>query len=383
MKLKQKWVKNLSAQRGISLVELMVSVVIGLVVIAGALQVVFSSKREFLDQNELQFIQTNSRYALELLRNDLLMAGYMGCATGSAIDVANTLNNDANGFASLNGLMGYDGDAVAGVAAYPAAYSGDALNGTDTLLVRYANPRESLEVQSHNPYIAQLTMWDEPDFAAGSTMVITESNCRAVSLFQVSAVNGNRIDHKVDASADTHNCTNVLRGDINCGMTNCTVDSPDSCGTYSNLSQGFNAGSQVMPLVSHAYYVGPSTVMPGLNALKREVLNSNGEPTTAPEEIALGVDDFEVSYGVDSDFDGSVDQYLDAEAVALLDIDGDGLADPEEVWEQVRSVKLSLVLRSQSPVFGADQTKTLAGTDYTDRFFRSQVNSTIMIRNRG
>ena len=357
---------RLLSQKGLSIVELLISMVIGLAVIAGSVQVVMNSKREFIDQNEIQFIQTNARYAIEVMKKDLLMAGYLGCAVGDEIDVANTLNNDAGGFASLSGLVGYEGDGANALDVYPDAYKDEAIAETDTVLIRYANPNEKMEVQSHNPYIAQLTMWDTPTYGSGSTMVIAESNCRAVGIFQVSAVSGSTISHGMGSSGGTYNCTNVLRGDINCSMSSC---GENSCGGYTNISRGYTAGSQIMPFVSHAYYVGPSSVVPGMNALKREVFNSSGIPATAPEEIALGVDDFEIVYGVDSNENGNIDSYVSANSVSD--------------WNRVVNVKLTLVLRSRSPVHLEDHSNTLSGVTYTDRFLRSMVNSTIKIRNRG
>ena len=49
-------------------------------VIAGSIQVVVSSKRSFIDQDEVTFIQTNARYALDMMGKDVRMAGYLGCA---------------------------------------------------------------------------------------------------------------------------------------------------------------------------------------------------------------------------------------------------------------------------------------------------------------
>lgn len=127
-----------------------------------------------------------------------------------------------------------------------------------------------------------------------------------------------------------------------------------------------------MEFVAHAYYIGESTVMPGMPALRRQVFNANGAASTTSEEIALGVEDMEILYGVDSNNDGNVEQMRKASEITS-----------ETEWGKVISVQISLVFRSQMPVLSVAEEKTLAGTDYNDRYMRQVINSTIRIRNRG
>ena len=46
---------------GFSLVELMVAILIGLIILAGVIQVVTTSKSTFFGQEEMSFIQENAR----------------------------------------------------------------------------------------------------------------------------------------------------------------------------------------------------------------------------------------------------------------------------------------------------------------------------------
>ena len=67
-------------------------------------------------------------------------------------------------------------------------------------------------------------------------------------------------------------------------------------------------------LIARAYYVGPSSTGTcngaAVPALFRETLDANGQPVA--EEVAYGVENFQVRYGVDTNNDGSVEQYVDA-----------------------------------------------------------------------
>ncbi len=94
----------------------------------------------------------------------------------------------------------------------------------------------------------------------------------------------------------------------------------------------------------------------------------------ATEEIAYGVDDFQVQYGVDTDNDNSVDSYLDAAAA------GDAM------WGQVIAARIWLLVRAECPETGFtnESTYTMAGANYTpnDGYRRQLYTSTIRLRNR-
>ena len=64
--------------RGFSLVELMVALVITLILLAGIGQIFLSSKKSFTIQDSLARIQENGRYALETVVADLRRTGYWG-----------------------------------------------------------------------------------------------------------------------------------------------------------------------------------------------------------------------------------------------------------------------------------------------------------------
>jgi type IV pilus assembly protein PilW len=63
-------------QRGFSLVELMIAMVIGLVLMMGVVDVMVSSKETFQTNEDISRIQENGRYALAVLVRDVRMAGY-------------------------------------------------------------------------------------------------------------------------------------------------------------------------------------------------------------------------------------------------------------------------------------------------------------------
>lgn len=375
MLIRSRSYKNLDTQpqSGFSVVELLVSLVISMAVVAGAIQIVASSKRSFMDQDEVTFIQNNARYAIDLLSRDIRMAGYMGCSGQGSSQVANSIDDDAGGFVSLHGLQGFAGTAMD---TFPVAYRDNAKAGVDSIMVRRANGDGELDVNSHNPASATIHLWGGHNYERGSTLVISDANCRNVGIFQVSGPNSVPANHIVhNTGSVTNNCTKIIKGDFVCTPSCRAV----SCEGYGVATGGYGAGSKVMSFIAHAYYVGESSVIPGMPALKRQAFIANGPAGTRSEEIALGVEDMQLFYGVDTVGDGSVDQFRTA---AQMDLNGDGTISHEE-WDRVLSVKISLVFRSQNQVLPIAQEKTLAGKDYNDRYLRQVVNSTVRIRNRG
>ena len=69
---------NLSPERGFSLVEMMISIVIGLMIIAALVGVLLTSSGSSKTNERTAELQSNGRYALDHLKRELRHAGYRG-----------------------------------------------------------------------------------------------------------------------------------------------------------------------------------------------------------------------------------------------------------------------------------------------------------------
>jgi len=134
-------------------------------------------------------------------------------------------------------------------------------------------------------------------------------------------------------------------------------------------------GANLLSLDSAAFYVGSSSTAPGLPALFRErlALNSTTQALyTVAEEIVPGVEYLQFQYGLDSNADGLVDRYSDAHHITQ--------------WQEVRSIKVSVRMRSISPVYG--QARPIAplpgraASAGADRFMHELFSTTAKIRNQ-
>jgi type IV pilus assembly protein PilW len=132
-------VSSLRRTKGLSLIELMIAMTIGFIVLA-AVTFIFantSSTRNELERTSRQI--ENGRYAIELLTDDIRLAGFYGelnvgtlPTAASLPDPCSTALTDWTAAMPLH-LQGYDGGAAA-----PACLGGSLKAGSDVLVVRRA-----------------------------------------------------------------------------------------------------------------------------------------------------------------------------------------------------------------------------------------------------
>jgi type IV pilus assembly protein PilW len=65
--------------KGFGLIEMMIALVLGLVVVAGVIQVFISARGIYLSQNAAASMQEDARYALSKMMQEIRMVGMFGC----------------------------------------------------------------------------------------------------------------------------------------------------------------------------------------------------------------------------------------------------------------------------------------------------------------
>ena len=141
-------------QRGVTLVELMVALVLGLVVSGAALALFMTNKQVYMASENLDRVQETSRTAFELMARDLREANGIPCTNDLGIYFLNDLKNPTNywwgnwGYDSTvtstnlgDGLRGYTG-----TDAFPdddfGTAAGKRVNGTPAIEVWTAVPTD-------------------------------------------------------------------------------------------------------------------------------------------------------------------------------------------------------------------------------------------------
>jgi len=329
--------------QGFSIVEMMVAMVISLILMAGIAQIFISSKQSFTIQNTLGRQQENGRYASDVISQDLRRTGYWGgnadvtgvTGTEPPVAPAATCNTGDNTWARMidQRIFGINHTETAALAAYACINDGNGHSSHDVLVMRFASPW----------LVFPTPTTDQRPIENNSRLYIRSS-------LTISDLAG-RIFKGTDKASSAN--------DMNGGAA-----APPS--------------ERTSELIARAYYIGPSgQTCNGISvpSLYREELDSNGRPVA--EEVAYGVDNLQVRYGLDTDGDDSVDIYLDAGSSGLNE---------DSEWEQVIAVRYWLLTRSECPETGYTNDNIYNMGDllnYTpnDGFRRQLYQSTVDLRN--
>ena len=86
IRLDNKAVVGKSNQKGLSLIELMVAMVVGLILIAGVIEIYVNSKQTYRNQDALSRLQENGRYVLSILSTNIRPAGFSGCGNIASVE---------------------------------------------------------------------------------------------------------------------------------------------------------------------------------------------------------------------------------------------------------------------------------------------------------
>lgn len=184
-------------QMGLSLVELMISITLGLVLMGGVVQMFVSSKTVYTTQQNLTRIQETGRLAIEFLSRDLRMAGNMGCFREDTVNNTKVLDNPSLSIAGLYGnfkefVRGYSTASI--LTAAQRTYLGKTTSsGTSLLTVRYASPIPRIVNAANTNMTLQTFTNDAVDaencvegLCVGDAAVV--STCFKARLFKVSAL---------------------------------------------------------------------------------------------------------------------------------------------------------------------------------------------------
>lgn len=383
-------IRNLSiklfSQRGLTLIELMIAMVISAILMIGIVNIYSSSKYAYKINDEYSILQENARLAFRFLTQDIRMAGYIGCAWANGTNVDSTLNaanltsaqdDFINGLGT--GLEGFDatgtepGTAIdfasltSGFNRTVNALFTDHVDGSDIIVVRHANGSGvKLDGNKNAANFAiqdggSTTITDGCHIASGICEgdILMVSDCSKARLFQVSSITNTAGKIQIVHSA-----------------TGTPGNSPSSWGGSStDESEWFGPGdSEILKLGAYAYFVAPSLTS-GLPTLKRL---TNMDAT--PQELVEGVENMQILYGIDSNSDGRPNQYFVA---------------PTSVNSNVVSVRISLLMSTPNEIpkrpndskvykmISENDTVNVRVTPNPDQRMRKVFTTTIKLRNKG
>lgn len=264
--------------RGLSLVELMISLVLGLLVTGAALGVFMSNRQTYTATESLGRIQESARVAFELMARDVREAGGNPCANN--LPVGNVINSPGSAWWSnwSDGLVGVDGTFATGEPANRVA-------GTDAIEVK-AGSSSGVTVTAHVPTSAQFhTNTTQHGFVAGDIMMVCDY--RQAAIMQMTGPNATNqtVVHNT-GTGTPGNCTKGLGVPVAC--------------TTNGTPYTYGPNSVLTKLEVARWYIGNNPR--GSRSLYRDTLvNRAGVPTVESNEITEGVRDLQITYLLPSD----------------------------------------------------------------------------------
>jgi type IV pilus assembly protein PilW len=86
---------TLRHQTGLTLIEVMIAMLLGVFLIGGILQIFISTKQTYRMQENLSRLQENGRFAMDFISRDIRMADFRECATNPSVPTAIAGTNGA------------------------------------------------------------------------------------------------------------------------------------------------------------------------------------------------------------------------------------------------------------------------------------------------
>ncbi|MGY0503797.1 PilW family protein [Luteimonas sp. e5] len=364
---------NRARQQGLSLVELMVALAIGLVLLLGVMQIFMATRSSYALAEGVGRVQENGRFAMDYLQRDLRMAGHYGCTNDQARlqgATPNQLRSDfptGGAFDFTRAVQGYDalgsgpGNTITLASpgtgwspALPAWISSLApapMGGSDVVVLRFFSP-EGVPINVIEGARAQFTPADWSS--------LTQDGIATPTVFAIS------------------DCINA---DVFAGSANAAAGTVQAGNTALDLDVRYSAGAEA---ATHLYR--------GEVVVYYVALGAGGGPSlwrarfasgsAVSEELVEGIENLQLIYGLDSAADPAdrSGQITDLATAASL---GGSATD----WSRVGQVRVGVLARSVEPARTPQATTAprLLGVTLTppsDQRTRSIYESTVALRNR-
>ena len=326
------------AQRGFTLVELMISLVLFLIAIAGTLNIAVTMSQAYRDQRNVILTESAVRAPMDFMA-DAIRNASPAVKTG---DIDSVL---ANG----TGCNDWNQSAI-----YPMPYNGgisvvDHTDAPDELWVTYASG--AVVTTLRTPWdkdTTSITVTDASQLNPGDLLLITDTTQGTVV--------------QIDSAAGS---VDTVSGVV-------TLD-PAACATTRTYSTG-----TTLPLVLRVkrarFYV--DTVGSVTDGVPTLMMDPDGEGPAQPEPLAENIEDMQIALGVDANTNNGIDSGEWAYSSATAGLTG-----------SVRAVRITLIARApnqlQPLVASYQRPNTEDRTDLAplDTYRRRVLTSTIEVRN--
>jgi type IV pilus assembly protein PilW len=374
--------QNKHLQQGMTLIEILIALVIGLVLMAGVISLMISSKRAYNVQSDLAGLQENARFVVDFITKDARMAGYQGCSGGLPLAVQGLNNQAISGWTSditsdvlMISFADTSRNAFAIMHCPPFEVYGQSFGLTSVAYQAVCPPVGNANFPAPTPLMDERTT-----FAFDSTVAPTFADCNKT--LAGTACFGVGGDLRIGDTVVVSDCNGSDRYQVgNVGFTGGRLTSVTLATglTRNYFNGGQSYGSEMRRLVTHRYYVAGVN---GRSVICRDTLALNAalmcDIANGAEVLVEGVENMQLRYLVNT---GSATnpnfQYVRASGNIN--------------WDLVRGIRVTLLMQTTESRNDRDvvtQTYSLDEEDYpnytpTDlNRLRRVFSNTVMLRNR-
>lgn len=335
-------------QSGFTLVELMVAMTIGLLVVAGATQLLISSQQSYRFQTALANMQDNGRFALDTLTRELRQTAYYGACAPSqtTVHLHNTADSGTPSLA-LKAWRDIDSSALASTLLNPVADQ-DSLMFRGAPFARTGFVSQSLQIDSVDNS-QQLTLNRGLDTLFSNQLVLLQGL------------------QSCDIFYNTSDGARTLQKGPTAGWQSNLAGNVSPWGKVSGLSYSAGQNVSLSALNSAFYYIGQDPENDNAPSLMRLDLS---QTTPRNEVLASHVAAMRTTFLVDQ-------AYLTADEIS------------DAQWAEVSALRISLIVQSDQANVRPEPTTISAGNFRGDNVFNADTGrlyqaftTTIALRNR-
>ena len=340
-----------------TLIELMISLVIGLLVLGALLVVYLGSRAAYLTSDSLARVQESGRFAVEFIAQDARMSGFVGCRSRNLSVDDETLfslagkpgdpNDPPVQFSGgFDGVRGFDGSNAASIAQWKQPTGMTRVGSSDVLTIRRAGGA-AVGITGKSTWVTgtggAVTLRHNA-IGVRNDDIVALGNCNRAVVFRVT---------NSPALTGIGNHPTVLEFKASGGGSGGAHGNDTSVPFNRLLQLEDDSRAQATGFAEISYFIGE-------NAAKRPSLFRAAGG--AVEELVENVEDMDIVYGLDTtpppDGDGVIELYRRADQIAAAD------------WGRVVSARISLLVVSPLDPGIEDPARNVVTTNLQTYFFR-------------
>jgi len=310
------------------MIELLVAMVVGLILIGGTASVYLASKRSYLEVEMMARMTQNGRFALQMVSESIIHAGYAGEIQMGSIERDVDLDDPTSDCSDTAATYDIEHYIVATIPTSASVFGGcidDAIPNTSVLVIKNVRPMKLIDSNNNDTI-------NSPEPILPTNTYVMTNNARGI----------------------------MFHGD------------PAKDATQPSIADGGEVpDGSAWIYQMQIYYIRDNGS--GTPQLARKMLSNN---TLVTEDLVEGVENIGFLFGLDTNADGDIDTYSTESNV------------PPTAWNNISSIQINMLVRTDATDANYTDTNvySLGGLaanigPLNDNFHRMVMQTTVSMRN--